>query len=267
MAPPPAPDAPPVVAPTADDDDAPLAPLLAAALVVGVGRARTGLDAELEVSGLLGPVAVAAAAHRDLLAALEGVDDEEAERTRDRGDAPPDERATTLDVVEVLGASAHPDALAALRVLAAVGLPEVRGAAADAADRLAASGLADRPWARTVGAPPAQGAWAWSDDETGLDSLAVLYAERGREHVLLVVTRDGAVADLGLVSDRRRLDDVLTSLRTASPGTPDTVRVPVEEVPERLDRALALPLAASDETVEDVTALWPLVRARARAVG
>lgn len=256
-----------MVAPAADDDDAPLAPLLAAALVVGVGRARTGLDAELEVSGLLGPVAVAAAAHRDLLAALEGVDDEEAGRTRDRGDAPPDERTTTLDVVEVLGASAHPDALTALRVLAAVGLPDVRDAAADAADRLAASGLSDRPWARTVGAPPAQGAWAWSDAETGLDSLAVLYAERGREHVLLVVTRDGAVADLGLVSDRRRLDDVLTSLRTASPGTPDTVRVPVEEVPERLDRALTLPLAASDETVEDVTALWPLVRARARAVG
>ncbi|MEJ5946800.1 hypothetical protein WDZ17_16000 [Pseudokineococcus basanitobsidens] len=273
---------PPVDVAPADGD---LASLVAAVLCRDVGAARTGLEAELAVTGVLGPMSVVTAGLEldgDVAAELlRQLDDDTSPDPPEGGavdgaveqgdeDDIADELATSLQVVERLAARADVDALAALRVLSSLGLPPVRTAAGGAADRLAAAGLTERPWAAAVGRPRVVSAWRWSSPATHQESLGVLYAERGREHALLVLVDHalgGGIRDLGLLTGRRagRLRQEMASTLPSDEGQ-QLEALPVEEVAPRLATLLERPVCPGEvHQVDDVTDLLMLVRARAAA--
>ncbi|HYO17269.1 MAG TPA: hypothetical protein VES02_01190 [Dermatophilaceae bacterium] len=102
-------------------------------------------------------------------------------------DSTPDERAAmSRDLIAGLIAwaesAASPGALAFLRVAAALGDPPSREQAGSAADRLAASGVLDRPWVRLLGRPRLLRAWRYADVLGGQESVALQYDYHHREH-------------------------------------------------------------------------------------
>ncbi len=85
----------------------------------------------------------------------------------------------TGSLVPAAEAASTPEALALLRVLAAVGSPPLRAAAGQAAARLSAHGVADPPWARTVGAPRVGDCWHYADVGGRQESLTMTFAYGG----------------------------------------------------------------------------------------
>src|SRR5262249_38549706 len=83
--------------------------------------------------------------------------------------------------------AATPEALAALRVLGAVGSPQVAAAASAAAARLAGQGISEPAWAASIGAPTPGECWRYGDarGEQEAVTAAFWYGERG--HVLSVL--------------------------------------------------------------------------------
>src|SRR6266581_3606978 len=94
-----------------------------------LGQLEDPVDAELWGSDLIGALAASAAGQASLMDTLTG---------------------TLVPAAEAAGT---PEALALLRVFAAVGSPALRAAADQAAERVHAHGVADPPWAGPIGAP------------------------------------------------------------------------------------------------------------------
>jgi hypothetical protein len=78
-------------------------------------------------------------------------------------------------------------ALAMLRVLAVVGPDESRPAAAQAADRLVAAGLKDRPWVKGLGAPQLGACFGYTDGVGAQEAVAVAFRYGRREHAVAVL--------------------------------------------------------------------------------
>jgi hypothetical protein len=95
---------------------------------------------------------------------------------------------TMVPQVEAHGGAA---ALAMLRVLAAMGPAEVRPAAMQAADRLVAAGLKDRPWAKELGAPQVGICFGYTDDVGAQEAIAVAFRYGKREHALVALIDHG----------------------------------------------------------------------------
>lgn len=98
--------------------------------------------------------------------------------------------ALTHMLTDVIGHAetlASADALALLRVCSVLGPAPSRSAARESAERLAASGLADRPWAGRVGSPQLLRAWHYGDVFGNQSSVGALFDYQGREHALLVL--------------------------------------------------------------------------------
>jgi hypothetical protein len=140
----------------ADLDPAELAASVGRHTARGVSEARTALGAERVVSDILGVADLAAPA-----------------------DATPAEQAEARD--ELVGAmiswaerDGTPGALALLRVFAVLGTAITRDEAGSAAGRLAASGVADRGWARIVGRPRILRAWSYRDVFGAQGSVSIL---------------------------------------------------------------------------------------------
>jgi hypothetical protein len=95
------------------------------------------------------------------------------------------------DQAEALVAAAEQagtaEALATLRVLAAVGTPQLRAAASAGADRLAALGISPPAWAASIGNPSPGQCWSYGDalGQQEAVTMSFWYAERG--HVLSVL--------------------------------------------------------------------------------
>lgn len=100
-----------------------------------LGRIDDPVDAELWGSDLIGALAASAAGQASLMQAL------------------------TDALVPAAEAAATSQSLALLRVLAALGSPGLRAAAEQAAARVGARGVADPPWAATLGAPRVGDSW------------------------------------------------------------------------------------------------------------
>jgi hypothetical protein len=80
--------------------------------------------------------------------------------------------------------SGSPEALAILRVLAALGWPGLCTPAAEAAGRLAARGVPDPAWAAAVGAPSVGECWRYGDDRGVQEAVTLSFGYAAGQHVV-----------------------------------------------------------------------------------
>lgn len=106
------------------------------------------------------------------------------------------------DVVPRLVRHPRPEALAMARALAAIGPPEVRPVAASVADKLAAGGLADMPWAINLGKPKPVRFFGYGDIFGDQQSVVSVFSYGKAQHALVVLIDHllgGGVKDCYLV--------------------------------------------------------------------
>jgi hypothetical protein len=132
-----------------------------------LGQLDDPVDAELWGSDLIGALASSAAGQASLLDALTG------------------------SLVPAAEAASTPEALALLRVFAAVGPPSLRAAAGQAAARLRAHDVADPPWAGAIGSPRVRDCWHYADVGGRQESLTMTFAYGDREHAVCVLIDHG----------------------------------------------------------------------------
>ena len=125
------------------------------------------VDAELWGSDLIGALASSAASHASLMSTLTG------------------------SLVPAAEVASTPEALALLRVFAAVGSPALRTAAGQAATRLRDRGLADPAWAAAIGAPRVGDCWHYADVGGRQESLTMTFAYGDRQHAVCVLIDHG----------------------------------------------------------------------------
>jgi hypothetical protein len=128
-----------------------------------LGQLDDPVDAELWVSDLIGALASSAAGQASLMEALAG------------------------SLVPAAEAASTPEALALLRVFGAIGSPALRAAAGQAAARVSAYGVADPPWAETIGKPQVRDCWHYADVGGRQESLNMTFAYGDRQHAVSVL--------------------------------------------------------------------------------
>jgi hypothetical protein len=198
------------------------------------------VDAELWGSDLIGALASSAAGQASLMDTL------------------------TRSLVPAAEAASTPEALALLRIFAAIGSPPLRAAAGQAAARVRAHDVADPPWAGTVGAPQVGDCWHYADVGGRQESLTMSFAYGDRQHALCVLIdhshggkiRDTWVtkgAELRADTERAAGRDPLVVFETI--GAADARR--------RLERAISAgECPEQPDQVDDVVAHRALLRAR-----
>ncbi|MGN6331050.1 MAG: hypothetical protein ACTHOD_05270 [Motilibacteraceae bacterium] len=243
----------PVSAPLAPAQEQLLAELVRP-LFEEVDEARSVLEAELTVSGVLG-----------LLDVPYQLDDEDAGEELGPLEA---KQMLVTAVVYQAQAAGGPDALATLRLLASLAPAPARQAAARAADELAAAGVPDRPWAARLGRPDVLRAWHWGDLTGEQESVGVLFTDRGRDHAISVLVDHvlgGGVKDVWLADGRaaREMHDLVKESASAEPDA-FFRDVDVRTAAELLRAALASePCPVDPEQLEDVQDTLALLRSRA----
>ncbi|WP_157239745.1 hypothetical protein [Catenuloplanes japonicus] len=104
-----------------------------------------------------------------------------------------------------------PAALAMLRLLAVTGPKRARPAAAQAADRMVAGGLRDRPWVKDLGRPVVgTPAFGYGDDLGSQETVAVTFRYGRRDHAVAVLIDHhlgGGVKDIWAASEPEVLRD------------------------------------------------------------
>ncbi|MGL4178429.1 MAG: plasmid pRiA4b ORF-3 family protein, partial [Dermatophilaceae bacterium] len=222
---------------------------MAQSLIDPVAQARTALEAEIVLSHVIGVV-------------REGVE----------GDAEDVEHAVALllhELVAPLEAVGSAGALAVLRLLGVYGVERSRALAADAAGRLAGSGVDDAPWAGRVGRPEFLRAWRSSDLFGAQDSVGVQFTDRGRDHTLmLLVDHDlgGGLKDAWVAEGReaRALRQRVIDSLAAEPAL-ELADLDLTEAARALRDAVASPpCPVEPDQVEDLAAHLELVRVRSR---
>lgn len=177
----------------------------------------------------------------------------------------PDEMPEILaGLIEQAESTAKPEALAMLRVLAVLGPSEIQLAAADAADRLVAAGLTDRPWVSELGMPHVGPSFGFVDEFGAQEGIAVTFTYGRKVHAFVVLIDH----DLG-----GGVKDCFPTDR------PDKIRTEYQKVAKRhglhyrdyapataraiLDRALAAPpCPVAPDQVDDVGDYLDLLRRR-----
>jgi hypothetical protein len=94
-------------------------------------------------------------------------------------------------IVPAAEATGTAEALAILRVLAAVGWPELRSAATQAAGRLAAGDLAEPPWAAAMGSPAVGDCWRYGDDRGLQEAVTMSFGYGAEQHVVSLLLDHG----------------------------------------------------------------------------
>jgi hypothetical protein len=125
------------------------------------------VDAELWGSDLIGALASSAAGQASLMDTLTG------------------------SLVPAAEAASAPESLALLRVFAAVGSPALRAAAAQAAARVRALGVADPSWAGAIGSPRVGDCWHYADVGGRQESLTMTFSYGDRQHAVSVLIDHG----------------------------------------------------------------------------
>ena len=80
--------------------------------------------------------------------------------------------------------SGSPEALAILRVLGALGWPDLRTPANEAASRLAGHGVPDPDWAAEVGSPSVGECWRYGDDRGVQEAVTLIFEYTAGRHVV-----------------------------------------------------------------------------------
>jgi hypothetical protein len=205
-----------------------------------LGQLDDPVDAELWVSDLIGALASSAAGQASLMDALTG------------SHVPAAEAAST------------PEALALLRVLGAIGSPALRAVAGQAAARVRAAGVADPPWAGTIGSPQVRDCWHYADVGGREESLTMTFAYGDKQHAVCVLIdhrHGGKVKDAWVAKDAGLRADT----EQAAWGDPLVVFEMIEaaDAGRRLGRAISAgECPEQPDQIDDVVAHRTLLRAR-----
>ena len=198
------------------------------------------VDAELWGSDLIGALASSAAGQSSLMTTLTG------------------------SLVPAAEAASTPEALALLRVFAAVGSPALRAAAAQAAERVHAHDVADPSWAGTIGAPRVGDCWHYADVGGRQESLTMTFAYGDRQHAVCVLidhSRGGKIRDAWVA----KAPGLRTETERAASADPLVVFEMIDpaDAGRRLERAISAgECPEQPDQVDDVVAHRALLRAR-----
>ena len=172
-------------------------------------------------------------------------------------------------LIDDAGSLGGPSALAMTRVMAHLGPPDLHGAANAAANRIAATGVKDRPWVRKL--VPA----TWVDargyvDPTGTQqTIATAFDLAGRTHVVMVLIDHqlgGGIKDCWVTDDVHRLFSQLR-LGAIGAGMPH-LSYSFRECFDILRAAVASPTCPADpDQIEDVASFLPLLLRRMMDLG
>lgn len=200
------------------------------------------VDAELWGSDMIGALSADAAAEPDVMAAL------------------------AASVVPAAEASGTPEALALLRIFGALGSPELRTAATEAAQRLTEAGVPDPGWAAAIGSPAVGKCWHYSDIGGRQESVTVTFGYADAEHALSVLIdhgKGGKLKDVWVGDAAGLLDKTFL----AAENDPLVVfeAIGTADARDRLERAIGAGESPekSDEAA-DLTAHRALLHARVR---
>lgn len=222
---------------------------LTGSLLAGIAEARTPLDAELVLCGVFGTLETGLP---------EDVDEDEKVE------------ALTLLLGQVIGYAqtlATVQALALLRVCSVLGPAVSRGAATEAAGRLVAGGVPDRPWASSIGSPTMLRAWRYGDMLGAQSSVGVLFDYQGREHAMMILVDHllgGGIKDCW-VAEGRAAKGIRNRVALEMAGNPGTFFEDIDAgtVAGRLGAALSNPPCPEQaDQIEDVAANLYLARSR-----
>jgi len=205
-----------------------------------LGQLIDPVDAELWGSDLIGALSSSTAGQASLTDALTG------------------------SLVPVAEAASTPEALALLRVFAAVGSPALRAVAGQAAARVRAHGVADPPWAGEVGQPQVRDCWHYADVGGRQESLTMTFAYGDRQHAVSVLIdhgRGGKIRDAWVAKGTGLRADT----EQAAGRDPLVVfeLIDAAEARVRLERAISAgECPEQPDQVDDVVAHRALLRAR-----
>jgi hypothetical protein len=162
--------------------------------------------------------------------------------------------------------NATPEALGLLRILGAIGSPELRSAATEAAERVTALGVQDPDWAPAIGSPTIGKCWHYSDIGGRQESVTVSFGYGPAEHALSVLIdhgKGGKIKDAWIDDAEGLLDKTWL----AAESDPLIVFEPIDpgDASERLSKAIAAGECPSKpDEADDLTAHRALLHARAR---
>jgi hypothetical protein len=111
--------------------------------------------------------------------------------SRNGGDGADVMAELVASLVPAAEGSATSSSLGLLRILGAVGSPALRTAAAQAADRVAAGGVAGPDWSAGIGRPTVGKCWHYSDIGGRQESVTVSFGYGEAEHALSVLIDHG----------------------------------------------------------------------------
>jgi hypothetical protein len=178
----------------------------------------------------------------------------------DRDDVP----EMLSDLMKQAEVDGRPEALAMLRLLAAIGPDEIRPAAAEAGTRLVAGGLTDPPWAIGLGAPTVGRCFGYADSFGAQQSVAITFGYGRNRHALVVlIDHDlgGGVKDC-FATDQPDVIHRQFRQATRRPGLTYADYEPAE-VRQILEQALAeQPCPAQPDQVADLRDFLDLLRRR-----
>jgi len=226
-----------IFAPVAVEDT--FAGVLAEATSI-LGRIDDPVDAELWGSDLIGALASSAAGQASLMDALTG------------------------SLVPAAETASTPESLALLRVFAAVGSPALRAAAGQAAARLSARGVADPPWAATLGSPHVGECWHYADVGGRQESLTMTFSYGDRQHAVCVLIdhgRGGKIRDTWVA----KATGLRAETEQAARDDPRVVfeMIDAADAGRRLERAVGAGEGPEQpDQVDDVVAHRALLRVR-----
>lgn len=172
----------------------------------------------------------------------------------------------TRSLVPAVEMRATPEALGLLRILGAIGSPELREAATEAAERVTALGVRDPDWASAIGSPTIGRCWHYSDVGGRQESVTVSFGYGTAEHALSVLIdhgKGGKIKDAWIHDAEGLLDKTWM----AAENDPLIVFEPIEpgDASERLSKAIAAGECPSKpDEADDLTAHRALLHARAR---
>ena len=167
-------------------------------------------------------------------------------------------------LVPAVEMKATPEALGLLRVLGAIGSPELKVAATAAAERLTVQGVPDPDWAAAIGSPTIGKCWHYSDIGGRQESITVSFGYGASEHALSVLIdhgKGGKIKDAWVDNAEGLLDKtwlaaendpliVFEAIEPADAGARLAKAVAAGECPSKPDEA------------DDLTAHRALLRAR-----
>jgi hypothetical protein len=210
-----------------------------------LGHLDDPVDAELWGSDVIGALTAAASDEDQAMAALAG---------------------TLVPAAEL---ASTPEALAMLRVFAAIGSPGLRVAARQAAVRVASGEVAEPAWAPEVGVPEIGDCWHYADVGGRQESLTLTFAYGDKQHALSVLIdhyRGGKIKDVWVSKGRGLL--LATEL---SAGTDPLVvfeLLAAADARKRLEQALAAgECPEQSDQADDISAHRALLRARLELLG